>query len=57
MFSDIMTQIEIGILEYLGHVIRIEDIRAPKKIFKTKPEDRCGVGRPKSRWLDDLEAR
>jgi hypothetical protein len=25
-------------------------------IFNTKPEGRCGVGRPKLRWLDDVEA-
>jgi hypothetical protein len=25
-------------------------------IFNTKPEGRRGVGRPKLRWLDDVEA-
>jgi hypothetical protein len=33
----------------------MEDTRIPKMIFNTKPEGRHGVGRPKLRWLDDVE--
>jgi hypothetical protein len=47
MFSEILTKIRSGILEYLGHVIGMEDIHTSKMIFNTKPEDRRGVGRPK----------
>jgi hypothetical protein len=25
-------------------------------VFNAKPEGRCGVGRPRLRWLDDVEA-
>jgi hypothetical protein len=56
MFSEIVNEIKIGILECLGHVIRMEDTRTSKMIFRTKPENRRGVGRPNSRWFDDVEA-
>jgi hypothetical protein len=35
----------------------MEDTHIPKIIFNTKPEGKCGVGRPKSRWLDDVEVK
>jgi hypothetical protein len=34
----------------------MEDARLPKMVFNTKPEGRHGVGRPRLRWLDDVEA-
>jgi hypothetical protein len=40
----------------VGHIIRMDDIYIPKMIFNTKPEARCGLGRPKLRWLHDVEA-
>jgi hypothetical protein len=53
---DIVTEIKIRRLEWLGHVIGMEDTHIPKMIFNTKPKGRRGVGRPKLRWLDDVEA-
>jgi transcription termination factor 2 len=53
---DIVTEIKLRRLEWLGHVIRMEDTRLPKMVFNAKPEGRCGVGRPRLRWLDDVEA-
>jgi hypothetical protein len=41
-------------LEWLGHVIRM-DQRRVKKIFDSKPEGRRKVGRPRLRWLDEVE--
>jgi hypothetical protein len=34
----------------------MEDTRLPKIVFNAKPEGRCGFGRPRLRWLDDVEA-
>jgi hypothetical protein len=52
---DIVTEIKVRRLEWLGHV-RMEDTRLPKMVFSAKPEGRCGVGRRRPRWLDDVEA-
>jgi hypothetical protein len=52
---DIVTEIKVKRLEWLGHVVRMEDTRLPKMVFNTKPEGRRGVGRPRLRWLDDVE--
>jgi hypothetical protein len=51
----IVTEIEIRRLEWLGHVIRMEDTRIPKMILNTKLEGRHEVARPKLRWLHDVE--
>jgi hypothetical protein len=53
---DIVTEIKVRRLEWLGHVVRMEDTRLPKMVFNSKPEGRRGVGRPRLRWLDDVEA-
>jgi hypothetical protein len=53
---DIVTEIKVRRLESLGHVIRMEDTCLPKMVFNGKPEGRRGVGRPRLRWLDDVEA-
>jgi hypothetical protein len=42
-------------LEWLGHVTRMDQRRVVKKIYDSKPEGRRKVGRPKLRWLDDVE--
>jgi hypothetical protein len=34
----------------------MEDTCLPKTVFNAKPEGRRGVGRPRLRWLDDVEA-
>jgi hypothetical protein len=53
---DIVTEIKVRRLEWLGHVVRTEDTRLPKMVFNAKPEGKRGVGRPRLRWLDDDEA-
>jgi transcription termination factor 2 len=54
--SDIVTEIKVRRLEWLGHVVRMEDTRLPKMVFNAKPEGRRGDGRPRLRWLDGVEA-
>jgi hypothetical protein len=54
--SDIVTEIKVRRLEWLGHVVRMEDTSLPEMVFNAKPEGRRGVGRPRLRWLDDVEA-
>jgi hypothetical protein len=34
----------------------MEDTSLPEMVFNAKPEGRRGVGRPRLRWLDDVEA-
>jgi hypothetical protein len=53
---DIVAEIKVRRLEWLGHVVRMEDTRLPKMVFNAKPEGRRGVRRPRLRWLDDVEA-
>jgi len=42
-------------LEWLGHVIRMKETRSVKKIFEEKLEGRRGRGRPRFRWINDVE--
>jgi transcription termination factor 2 len=53
---DIVTEVKVRRLEWLGHVVRMEDTRLPEVVFNAKPEGRHGVGRPRLRWLNDVEA-
>jgi hypothetical protein len=52
---DIMTEIKVRRLVWLGHVIRTENTRLPKMVFNAKPEGRRKVGRPRLRWLDGVK--
>jgi hypothetical protein len=51
-----MKEIKVRSLEWFGHVVRMEDTRLPKLVFNAKPEGGRGDGRPRLRWLDDVEA-
>jgi hypothetical protein len=53
---DIVTEIKVRRLEWLGHVVRTEDTSLPKMVFNAKPDGRRGVARPRLRWLNDVEA-
>ena len=50
--QDIVTVIKIRKLEWIGHVIRMNETRCVKKIFEGKLEERRGRGRPRLRWID-----
>jgi hypothetical protein len=53
---DIVTEIKVRSLKWLGHVVRMKDTHLPEMVFNAKQEGRRGVGRPRLRWLDDVEA-
>jgi hypothetical protein len=53
--QDIVTVIKIRRLEWLGHVIRMNETRSVKKIFEGTLEGRRGRGRPRPRWINDVE--
>jgi hypothetical protein len=42
-------------ISWIGHVERIEDSRLPKRVMREKIYTRRKRGRPKVRWLDDVE--
>ena len=50
-----MKVIKIRRLEWLGHVVRMNETRSVKKIFEGKLEGRRGRGRPRLRWINDAE--
>jgi hypothetical protein len=53
--QDITTEIKSNRLEWLGHVARMEDNRMVKKVFEGHVGGRRKIGRPRKRWLDDIE--
>jgi hypothetical protein len=52
---DIVNVIKIRILEWLGHVVRMNETRSVKKVFEEKLEGQRGRGRPRLRWINDVE--
>jgi hypothetical protein len=52
---DLVVDINSKRQEWLGHVTGMDQRRVVKKIFDSKPEGRRKVGRPRLRWLDDVE--
>jgi hypothetical protein len=42
-------------ISWIGHVERMEDGRMPKRVMREKIYSRRERGRPKVRWLDDVE--
>ena len=53
--QDIVTVIKIRRLEWIGHVIRMNESRSVEKMFEGKLEGRRGRGRPRLRWIDNVE--
>jgi hypothetical protein len=51
----IIAYIKKARLRWLGHAERMSGDRVIKKLYRSKPEGRRSVGRPKMRWLDDVE--
>jgi transcription termination factor 2 len=47
--------VEARRISWVGHVKRMEDSRMPKRVMKEKIYPRRKRGRPKVRWLDDVQ--
>ena len=53
--KDILIVIKIRRLERLGHVFRMDETGSVKKIFEGKLEGGRCRGRPRLRWINDVE--
>ena len=42
-------------LEWIGHLVKNDQGRTFKTIFESKPEGSRRKGRPRLRWLEDIE--
>ena len=42
-------------MAWLGHVMRIEGKRIPKRVLAWKPTGRRNRRRPRKRWVEDIE--
>jgi hypothetical protein len=52
---DIVTEVKSMRLRWLGHIDRMSNDRSTKKLYNNKPEGLTLVGRPRKRWLDEVE--
>jgi hypothetical protein len=50
----IVADIKKKALEWIGHVVRMDQERAIKKISESEPEGSRKRGRPRLRWLEDV---
>jgi len=48
----VLTSIQVGRLEWTGHLVRMSDEKTVKIVFLGETRRRSKAGRPKLRWLD-----
>jgi hypothetical protein len=53
--ADIVRFIKSRRIVWLGHVMWIDEKRIPKRVFEWKPTGRSIRGRPRKRWVEDIE--
>jgi hypothetical protein len=53
--ADIVRFIKSRRIEWLGHVMRVDDKRTHKRILKWKPTGTRIRERPRNRWIADIE--
>jgi len=52
---DVVRFIKSGRIAWLVHVMRMDDKRTPKRILERKPIGTRIGGRPRKRWIVDIE--
>jgi hypothetical protein len=53
--ADIVRYIKSRRIAWLGHVMRMDEKRIPKRVLEWKPIGRRIRGRPRKRWIEDTE--
>jgi len=53
--ADIVRFIKSIRITWLGHVMRMDETRTSKRVFEWKPIDSRIRGRPRKRWIEDIE--
>jgi len=53
--ADIVRFVKSKRIAWLGHVMRMEEKRIPKRGLEWKPTGRRNRGRPRERWIEDIE--
>jgi len=53
--ADTVRFIKSGRMAWLGHVMRMDDKRTPKRILQWKPIGTRTRGRPRTRWIAGIE--
>jgi hypothetical protein len=53
--ADIVRFIKGRRIVWLGHVMRMDGIRIPRRILEWNPMGRRIRGRPRIRWIEDIE--
>jgi len=53
--ADIVRFVKSKTMAWLGHVMRMEAKRIPKRVLEWKPTGRRNRGRPRERWNEDIE--
>jgi hypothetical protein len=52
---ELIRNIRLRRLQWVGHVMRMKDERGPKKTLQGYMEERRPVGRSRGRWLDKVD--
>ena len=55
MKKDLHERIDEGVLQWFGHVERMERDRIAKRVYVGECADSCSVGRPWKRWIDTVK--
>jgi len=53
--TDVVRFIKSVRIAWLGHVMRMDEKRTPKRVLEWKPIGRRIIGRPRKRWIGTLK--